>query len=128
MNRITFEGNFCDIAHCFLPEETCWETGMCSQRRAWERLKHYEDLQEQGRLVELPCKIGDSVYCVRAETREIVVDKVSDFDVWSIRQGVKMRLTLQTHNDYVVGEFGKTVFLNLEEAEAAMKGAEAQCD
>lgn len=26
------------------------------------RLAHYEDLAEQGRLVELPCKIGDTIY------------------------------------------------------------------
>lgn len=27
-----------------------------------ERLKEYEDLEEQGRLVKLPCKVGDTIY------------------------------------------------------------------
>lgn len=27
-----------------------------------ERLKGYEDLEEQGRLLKLPCKVGDTVY------------------------------------------------------------------
>ena len=44
MDRLTFEGNFCDIAKC---EDTqggsfC-EYGYCDQRRVWERLKAYED-------------------------------------------------------------------------------------
>lgn len=29
------------------------------------KLKDYEDLEEQGRLVELPCKVGDTVYMIQ---------------------------------------------------------------
>lgn len=32
-----------------------------------EKLKEYEDLEEQGRLLKLPCKIGDDVYYVPSE-------------------------------------------------------------
>ena len=42
--RLTFDGNFCDIAQC---RETRWgkhcPDGVCSQRKVWERLKQYED-------------------------------------------------------------------------------------
>lgn len=41
MDRLTFEGNFCDIAQC--REQTCPYNGSCSQREVWERLKAYED-------------------------------------------------------------------------------------
>lgn len=41
MGRITFEGNFCDIAMC--RENPCPYNGICSQRQTWERLKKYED-------------------------------------------------------------------------------------
>lgn len=27
-----------------------------------KKLKQYEDLEEQGRLIKLPCKVGDTVY------------------------------------------------------------------
>lgn len=30
----------------------------------FEKLVHYEDLEEQGRLIELPCKVGDTMYKV----------------------------------------------------------------
>ena len=42
--RLTFEGNFCEIARC---KETRWgkhcPDGACSQRKVWERLKQYEE-------------------------------------------------------------------------------------
>ena len=41
MERLTFEGNFCDIAQC--RELPCPYNGACSQRKVWERLKLYED-------------------------------------------------------------------------------------
>ena len=43
-DRLTFDGNFCDIAQC---REERWgkycPDGSCSQRKVWERLKQYED-------------------------------------------------------------------------------------
>ena len=41
MERLTFEGNFCDIAQC--RELPCPHNGACSQRKVWERLKAYEN-------------------------------------------------------------------------------------
>ena len=41
MERLTFDGNFCDIAQC--REIPCPYNGACSQRKVWERLKAYED-------------------------------------------------------------------------------------
>ena len=41
MERLTFEGNFCDIAQC--RELPCKYDGNCTQRQVWERLKQFED-------------------------------------------------------------------------------------
>ena len=41
MERLTFEGNFCDIAQC--RELPCPYDGNCTQKEVWERLKAYED-------------------------------------------------------------------------------------
>lgn len=93
MERLTFEGNFCDIAQC--RERPCPYDGSCTQRLVWERLKAYEDsglspqacaqaseiekqldsygfsakkmlefirADKDGRLVVLPCKVGDTVW------------------------------------------------------------------
>lgn len=41
MERLTFEGNFCDIAPCGY--RICPSDGNCSQKQVWERLREYED-------------------------------------------------------------------------------------
>ena len=41
MERLTFEGNFCDIAQC--RELPCPYNNNCTQQQVWERLKQYED-------------------------------------------------------------------------------------
>lgn len=41
MERLTFEGNFCDIAQC--RELPCPNDNNCTQKQVWERLKAYED-------------------------------------------------------------------------------------
>lgn len=41
MERLTFEGNFCDIAQC--RELPCKYGGNCSQKQVWDRLREYED-------------------------------------------------------------------------------------
>lgn len=47
MERLTFEGNFCDIAQCLeTPGGSFCEDGACTQRKVWERLKEYEDAEE----------------------------------------------------------------------------------
>ena len=44
MERLTFDGNFCDIAQCSeVPGGSFCEDGACSQKKVWERLKAYED-------------------------------------------------------------------------------------
>lgn len=41
MERLTFDGNFCDIAQC--RELPCPYNNACTQRQVWEKLKAYED-------------------------------------------------------------------------------------
>ena len=41
MERLTFDGNFCDIAQC--RDSACKQDGTCTQKEVWKRLKAYED-------------------------------------------------------------------------------------
>ena len=41
MERLTFEGNFCDLAQC--RDSACKQDGTCTQKEVWERLKQFED-------------------------------------------------------------------------------------
>ena len=87
---------------------------------AAEKLARYEDLEEQGRLIELPCKIGDTVW----ETKwwdDITETRVIDGKTY-FRHIMKHKVTKSTFSLFDYDNLGKTVFLTREEAEAALKG------
>ena len=149
MERLTFEGDFCDIAQC--RELPCPYNGACSQRKAWERLKAYEDTRltpeevdkltrdwsdlctivgecgdisrvrelaeadKDGRLVVLPCKVGDTVYLIVTKRAKVYMPEFSFVK--------KSRLTF-LNMERVLQDFGKTVFLTREEAEKALEATE----
>ena len=79
------------------------------------RLAEYEDMEEQGLLIKLPCKIGDAVYRICRFKRGENWKKEAKF----IRHSKLTRSNL--FRIMLDGEFGKTVFLTLEEAEKALE-------
>lgn len=59
---------------CKLLKEGCRWRGNCDKRQLWsnkciEKLKEYETAEEEGRLVVLPCKVGDVVYVIAPNHR-----------------------------------------------------------
>ena len=50
MERLTFEGNFCEIAQCECMK--CPRDTECSQKQVWERLKQYEDTKRTPEQIE----------------------------------------------------------------------------
>lgn len=60
MDRLTFEGNFCDISRCqSTPGGSFCEDGACSQRKVWERLKEYEDTERKPEEVQALNRLFD---------------------------------------------------------------------
>lgn len=60
MDRLTFEGNFCDISRCQnTPGGSFCEGGACSQRKVWERLKEYEDTERMPEEVQALNRLFD---------------------------------------------------------------------
>ena len=92
------------------------------------KLKPYADAEEQGLLVRLPCKVGDTLY---APTRNIVSEfriirfVIGGYDKhylwvnWHLEKGITGNFRIDV---IPAEEIGKTVFLTREEAEAALKG------
>ena len=145
MERLTFEGNFCDIAQCYhLP---CPHGGSCTQKQVWERLKAYEDKADEialklmrladlenicsytrlrelaeadkdGRLVVLPCKVGDTLF-------RVFDGNISEHEVQNMKYFARQRrLGIDMTPFFPDAEkfIGKTVFLTREEAEKALRG------
>ena len=161
MERLTFEGNFCDIAQC--RELPCKYDGSCTQKEVWKRLKAYEDAglspqacaeareieetlsgcdysisrmvelmkaDKDGRVVVLPCKVGDTVfarlnnkskYVCECKVKQIVVGNIGFVTFAPIGDP-------EREYDVSLRGFGKTVFLSREEAEKALQEMEGKKD
>ena len=59
---IEMKGAWCDNYCEEQDKRTCRD---CAIWKAVQKLAHYEDLEEQSRLIELPCKVGDTVWIIR---------------------------------------------------------------
>lgn len=87
-----------------------------------DKLAHYEDLEEAGRLIELPCKIGDAVYGIRRYHSER-----------KVQSGVVSEMYFSQKNRLIIvikhigrGYWGESIFGSFEEAEAALKERESE--
>lgn len=76
---------------------------------AIDKLGQYEDLEEQDRLLVLPCKIGTKVYRIVPDRSVVWPDQTEYKVIWD---------SFKLNDIY---EFGKTVFLDEEEAKIASK-------
>lgn len=85
-------------------------------------LKRYKDLEEQGRLLKLPCKIGTEVYNIIwwDNVQEKVVVKGKTY----YREFRKHKVTKSTFGYLDISRLGETVFLTKKEAEAKLKESE----
>lgn len=85
-----------------------------------KKLAAYEDAEEQGRLVRLPCKVGTAIWRVwYGKIYRYVVVEVDAQDHVKLRFLIECLPYLRFYWD---DEYGKTVFLSRAEAEAALKG------
>lgn len=82
------------------------ECSRCDKPNDWKndcikKLVEYEAAEEEGRLVVMPCKVGDTLYVLR-----------QSWNGWNID---KKKFTYA-----MIGKVGKTVFLTREEAKKAL--------
>ena len=125
MKRLTFEGNFCDIAMCDeVRGGSFCEDGDCSQRKTWERLKAIEDIL--GGEYDLD-RLRDLVKADR-EGRCVALPVKPDTPVWSIAfckvddDGTEHPTGPWPFSLLMLDAWGKEWFLTREEAEKALEG------
>lgn len=153
MERLTFEGNFCDIAQC--RELPCKYDGNCTQKQVWERLKAYENAglspQACANAREIEETLSGCDYSISRMVELMKADKDGRLVVLPCRQGDELwtygnfpqgrevyRFTVSdvsTLNGRTVlntlglgtispEDIGKTVFLSRKDAEKAMEVSE----
>ena len=85
-----------------------------------DKRAEYENLEEQGRLIKLPCKVGDTIYGLHKamvcelDTETIGISKMPSGEILYLIDGWELDK----------GDFGKTVFLTKAEAEQKLKEME----
>ena len=144
MERLSNHFDYCKVNECkycdeeLLKQNKCqfFDVGIshCYEKRVHDKLREYEDAEEQGLLVRLPLKIGDIVYHERPFAT--IHTGIQAFQVTNIMisQNKKciwykkyraMRLLngkiIDSQINFSFDDIGKTVFLNQEEAEAALE-------
>ena len=151
MERLTFDGNFCDLSKCGY--RVCPYDGNCSQKQVWERLKEYEDAGmspqacrqareiEEGlsgedysisRMVELmnADKLG-RVLILPCEPDAIYWEMIGGVPAVSRFEGLRVCEdgTIKYSSSGVeirAEDIGKTVFRTREEAEEALQEMEGK--
>lgn len=86
--------------------------------QALKKLQEYEDLEEEGMLLRLPCAAGNMTYRVHK------IYGITEAFVKRIEQDRDGAWVITTAGVYSFDDFGKTVFLTREKAEAALKELE----
>ena len=125
-DAVSFESDedFDDWMGCYIGED-----GICTQRgliatfyqNLWamaelrEKLKYYEDLEEQGRLLVLPCKVGDTVYEILEET---VPNRYFYISEWKV-QDVSVK-AVKYADEWEPYDY-ENLYFTREEAEAALE-------
>ena len=106
-----------------------WEN---NRHEVLRKLAEYEDLEEQRKLIKLPCAVGDTVYYSytnenkESEITEMKVGCIEPFGAIRQRKGICEVWNVYAEADYTKAyfkflDFGKTVFITKKEAEAASK-------
>ena len=126
MERLT--KTYSDGTHGASDSLPCGENSYNYKNLLIEKLGKYEDLEEQGRLIKLPCKVGDKIFLDFAGFgKDIDKFTVKDFHLDCFEDGETTLFCDYESNDGTfsgqsdVMEFGKTVFLTKSEAEAKLE-------
>lgn len=94
---------------------------------ACKKLAEYEQLEEQGLLVRLPCKVGDTVYRVNAGAKQPIIPMtVSEIHFLCYKNERAVRFDAIGKEDmgescYRLEDIGRIVFLTREEAEKKLE-------
>ena len=120
---------------------TCNECGIY---QAIQKLAQYEYLEEQGLILRLPCKVGDTVWVITSpfnvfegiEYNENLRDECYESFISSVtfyKNSVQYRINAKVTNHFISAyyyeqDFGKTIFLTRAEAEQKLKEMESESE
>lgn len=99
----------------------CWKQKELLDEREFE--EEQECCEEASRFIEVPCKVGDTVWFIRNigdKSREKITETSIEKIVMK-KTGLYIKLDCNAVYETSCNSIGKTVFLTKEEAEKALK-------
>lgn len=89
----------------------------------YDRLEELAKAEKEGRVEVLPCKLGTTVYCVGTPCGDCVCfnEPMTEAMLQTCRNCERKEIVTCSFDHELIPEFGKTVFLTREEAEASMR-------
>ncbi len=96
-------------------------------------MAEYEDLEEQNKLLKLPCAVGDVAYRINKGAKaKLIAMRVQDVKIFQVGGilSVKIGCVEDVYGgecNYLAEEIGRKVFLSREEAEAVLKELKMGC-
>ena len=133
MERLTQTSGKGGVAFTFDLDITCQPSEAKKILKLAEKLKSYEDAEEQGLLLRLPCNIGDTIYEVSYENRKYIIREhiVNQF-VYIAHRKPRIEIYYEGENGFlsssITGQLDDGLFLTIEEAVAKLKGMECEKD
>ena len=126
--------NAIEIVNELHTERLAYESEYVPIIDALNRLAEYEDMEEQGLLVRLPCKVGDSYFAIKkfcdehGELEEPVERWGSDCYGCNLPCNGKLKVVERKFNSIHhiianINSIGDSIFLTREEAEKALADA-----
>lgn len=102
------------------PEETLTAKEMEYINFALNECKKYKDLEDEGRLIKLPCKVGDEVYVLR---KDKIIEKGEIICISKHRYATMLNIYFGDRRETTINidDFGRLVFLTREEAEKVLE-------
>lgn len=123
LTQITEIGN-AYFPKCF--EEPCCGMGKCIDNNCnlvnevCKKLAEYEQLEEQGLLMRLPCKVGNVLYCIDNGIVETLI--VNSFRIYNFN---RVEIDFENASGFTLctfaGELDEGYFLTREEAEKKLE-------
>ncbi len=128
MERLTTTSDKGGVAFTFNLDITCDKSEIMKILKLAEKLKEYEDLEEQGKLLKLPCAVGDTMYTNLSMQGWRFKKKDRPYKVKVVFVGINgvdncMHVAFDNGCmfQFWFSDIGKTIFLTKESAEAALK-------
>ena len=96
------------------------------ERAKLKKLWDFENGLEDGTIIRLPCKVGDTLYEVFKDHKPAFIKETTVDKIVFTAKGIRLKLARNSFYETAISSIGKTLFLSKEEAEKKLAEIEGK--